>query len=78
LEAVSPSTWKKQGPQLLLLCLLGFLLLQKKEFQGMADFSAAGLPISKVVIKEKSVARCGGVRNQEIDEVLGNDVRMGG
>lgn len=44
----------------------------------MADFSAAGLPISKVVIKEKSVARCGGVSNQEIDEVLGNDVRMGG
>lgn len=44
----------------------------------MADFSAAGLPINKVVIKEKSVARCGGVSNQEIDEVLGNDVRMGG
>lgn len=77
LGTLSPSAWRKQGFQLLLLFLLGFLLLPKKEFQGMADLSAAGLPINKSIIKEKSVARCGGVSNHGIDEVLGNEVRMG-
>lgn len=73
---VSPGTWRKWGLQLLALFLLGFPLLPKKEFQGMADLSAAGLPINKRIIKEKSAARCGGVIR--IDEVPGNEVRMGG